>query len=90
MKDNMLKPPKDKTPDSKTCGVVYKVECPKCPDTYIGEAIRKLETRVSDHRIQVGDFTAVGEHIKKHKHRITIDNVRVLAREEHIMWKRKI
>lgn len=86
---SLLVHPKDKTPDSKKCGVVYQIDCPKCTDTYIGETIRKLETRVSDHRKQVGDLTAVGEHTKNHQHRITTDNARVLAREQHF-WKRKI
>ena len=56
--------------------MVYKVECPKCSDTYIGETIRKLETRVSDHRKQVGDLTAVlarEEHMWKRKIRETIE-----------------
>ena len=44
---------------------------------------------VSDHRKQVGDFTAVGEHTKNHQHRITTDNARVLAREQ-LFWKRQI
>ena len=69
--------------------VQQNLACVTIADNYIAEAIRKLETRVNDHRKRVGDLTAVGEHIKNHKHRITIDNVRMLALEEHT-WKRKI
>jgi hypothetical protein len=82
--------PKDKTPDSKKCGSVYKVSCPKCTDTYIGETIRTLDTRIGEHRKTKGqDITAVGEHTMNTKHTITVDNVKIIAREEHL-WKRKI
>ena len=41
--------PKEKTPDAQKCGLVYQVECPECPLTYIGETGRTLATMMKDH-----------------------------------------
>ena len=41
--------PKEKTPDAHKCGMVYQVECPECPLTYIGETNRTLATRMKNH-----------------------------------------
>ena len=48
-------------------------------------------TRIGQHRkIKGQDITAVGEHtISNTKHTISVDNVEIIAREEHL-WKRKI
>ena len=46
---SILVHPKDKTPDAQKCGLVYQVECPECPLTYIGETGRTLATRMKDH-----------------------------------------
>ena len=43
---SILVHPKDKTPDALKCGLVYQVECPECPLTYIGETGRTLATRI--------------------------------------------
>ena len=72
---SILVHPKDKTPDSQKCGLVYQVECPECPLTYIGETGRMLAMRMKDHLNLRNPLTAVGEH-----HKITKDSVRVLAR----------
>lgn len=42
--------PKDKIDDGKKCGAVYCVPCLSCPQKYIGETGRKLETRIEDHK----------------------------------------
>ena len=55
--------------------LVYQVECPECPLTYIGETGRTL--------------TAVGEHSPHEHHKITKDSVRILVRED-IWLKRKV
>ena len=81
--------PKDKIPDAKKCGVVYQVNCANCDATYVGEAIRSLNTRYNDHCKTTGVTTAVGDHLKDHKHKIKLDDVQVLAREDNY-WKRKI
>ena len=82
--------PKDKTPDSNKCGVVYKIDCPDCTDTYVGETARALGTRINEHTTTTAQtLTAVGEHSKQMDHKITMDNVKVIGREDHF-WNRKI
>lgn len=88
---SLLVHPKDKTPDGKKCGVVYKISCPTCDETYIGETARAMQVRLTEHqRITGGSVpTAVGEHIQHHKHDIDMEHVQILSREEHF-WNRKI
>ena len=78
---SILVHPKDKTPDAQKCGLVYQVECPACPLTYIGETGRTLATRMKDHlKLRNPLTTAVGEHSAHEHHKITKDRVKVLAR----------
>ena len=86
---SILVHPKDKTPDANKCGVVCKFSCPQCTDTYVGETSRSLGTRFKEHSRLKPPLTAIGEHCKNHNHNIKIDDVQVVAREEHF-WKRKI
>ena len=79
---SILVHPKDKTPDSQKCGLVYQVECPECPLTYIGETDRMLATRMKGHLNLRNPLTAVGEHCAHEHHNITRDSDRVLARED--------
>lgn len=46
---SILVHPKDKTPDTNKCGVIYKFSCPECTDIYVGETSRSLGTRVTEH-----------------------------------------
>ena len=85
---SILVHPKDKTPDAQKCGLVYQVECPECPLTYIGETGRTLATRMKDHLDLRNPQTAVGEHCAHNDQKITKDSVRVLARED-IWFKKK-
>ena len=41
-----LKPPVEKELRS---GVVYKIECPRCQACYVGQTVRHLKTRISEH-----------------------------------------
>ena len=82
--------PKDKSPDSDKCGVIYKIDCPKCEDDYIGETSRAMNTRLKEHQRTKGqNLTAVGEHTHQHNHKINIDHVQIIGRENNF-WKRKI
>ncbi len=60
---------KGKTPDAQKCGLVYQVECPECPLTYIGETGRTLATRMKYHLTLRNPLTAVGEHSAHEHHR---------------------
>ena len=83
--------PKDKTPDCDKCGVVYKINCSDCKDTYVGETARAMSVRFDEHTTTdtSAPLTAVGEHTVKHKHEVDIDNVQIICREDHF-WNRKI
>ena len=85
----MVVRPKDKTPDDKKCGVVYRITCPDCQDTYVGETGRALQTRMKDHLSTRAPLTAVGEHCQEHRHKIKTTDVEIITREEHL-WSRKI
>ena len=86
---SILVHPKDKTPDAQKCGLVYQVECPECPLTYIGETDSMLATRMKDQLNLRNPLTAVGEHCTHEHHTITKDSVRVLVREDSWL-KRKV
>ena len=79
---SILVDPKDKTPDAQKCGLVYQVERPECPITYISETGRTLATRMKDHLNLRKPLTAVGEHCAHEPHKITKDSVKVLARDD--------
>ena len=88
---SLLVHPKDKTPDSDKCGIIYKINCPDCEETYIGETGRAMHARLKEHKRTTGNtaLTAVGEHIQHHKHNIEMEHVQIINREEHF-WNRKI
>ena len=82
--------PKEKTPDAQKCGLVYQVECPECPLTYIGETGRTLATRMKDHlNLRNPVLNSCGRTLYAQTPQITKDSVRVLDREE-IWLKRKV
>jgi hypothetical protein len=86
---SLLVHPKDKTPTLNKCGVIYKIQCPGCPETYIGETGRALATRMKEHTKKSAPFTAIGEHCNITKHDISAESVSVIARESNL-WRRKI
>ena len=76
---SILVHPKDKTPDSKKCGVIYQIQSPQCPQHHEGETGCTLETRIKEHLKLASLRTTVGEH----GHPISKDNVKVIVREHH-------
>ena len=81
--------PKDQTPDSKKCGVIYELNWENCDGKYVGETSRSLGTRIKEHKRSRGSLTAVGEHIKDTGHSLDDKGTRVVAREAQY-WPRKI
>ena len=75
--------PKDKTDKCDRCGVVYKVQCSICSDTYIGETGRKLKTRLTEHRrpSSSGYDSAIYEHQSTRGHQIDWEHVKVIDSE---------
>ena len=86
---SILVHPKDKTDTLEKCGVIYKITCPDCHQTYIGETARQLNTRLKEHTKMKAPLTAVGEHCVNHQHRVTKENIEIIGNEPNY-WRRKI
>ena len=66
---------KDRIPTMQRSRVVYKYTCGICRDTYIGKTMRRLATRVSEHRgrsertgraSDCPPFSAIRQHMESH------------------------
>ena len=75
---SQLVAPKDKTNKMDKSGVIYKIECRECEETYIGETERNLHRRIKEHK---RESSPVGEHLADRGHHFDQDNVNVLDRE---------
>ena len=64
---------KDPLPPEKRSGVVYQIPC-SCGKVYIGETVRRLETRMKEHqdacRKGLTERSAVAEHAWDQQHQI--------------------
>ena len=56
---NILVHPKDKIPRDKASGVVYKIECSNCPESYVGETGREYKARKKEHKADVDKHSKV-------------------------------
>ena len=72
--------PKDPTPIQNQCGVVYNIPCNSCEDSYVGETARKMGTRFTEHT-RSDKESALLEHITNTGHSVSLEDVRILARE---------
>ena len=54
--------------------VVYKVECPRCQSSYVGQTARHLITRIKEHR---NEKTPVGSHFQNCNSELSMDNVSI-------------
>ena len=80
---SMLTKVKDPLLMEKQAKVVYRIPC-SCGEVYIGETVRRLETRVKEHRdaCQKGalEKSALAEHAWKNHHPIKWEEVSVVDR----------
>ena len=76
---SMLVHPKDKTPDSNKCGVIYEISCQDCDAKYVGETARAMSIRLKEHLNPKTPQSAVAEHCKGEGHNIGEDNVKILS-----------
>ena len=80
---SMLTKVKDPLMMEKQAKVVYCIPC-SCGEAYIGETVRRLETRVKEHRdaCQKGALkkSALAEHASKNHHPIKWEDVSVVDR----------
>ena len=86
---SLLVHPKDKTPKENQCGTIYQITCDVNPDhTYIGESKRPFSVRFKEHR-NLDKPTGVGDHCLNTGHSVSMENTRILEREENWL-KRKV
>ena len=80
--------PKDKTDKLKKTGVVYKLQCKECPETYIGETVRKAKARIQEHRRpSMTEKSAMAHHIIYNKHQLEIKDSKILDQESN--WTKR-
>lgn len=80
---------KDKVPLEKQSNVVYQVVC-DCGSTYTGQTKQHLKTRINQHKNDATHITsdvnkksALSNHIKNSSHTLSLNNVKVIDRENN-------
>ena len=86
---SILVKPKDATPIEQQCGLIYHIKCQDCHHNYIGETGRNMGVRFKEHTIRKGTVSAVKEHLEGSRHSCSLEDVRILDREED-WYRRKI
>ena len=81
--------PKDQTPKENQCGLIYHIKCQNCDQDYIGETGRNMGVRFKEHTTRKNTNSAIKEHLEATNHRCSMDNVKILDREDN-WYKRKI
>ena len=74
--------PNDKSEKDQQCGLVHSVKCGSCDREYIGETAKALGTRFKEHMDGNHPTSAVHEHTSSMGHKFTMDNIKILVREE--------
>ena len=78
----ILSHPKDPVPILMQRGVIYKIPCSDCSQSYIGQTGRCLSRRLKEHQIAVRtlntDTSALAEHVLSADHHIDWDNTTIL------------
>ena len=73
-------------------GVVYKVDCTSCDQSYVGETGRTLKVRIKEHEraVRVSDTTnGIAVHSNNFEHQIDWKSAKVIHHEPHY-YKRKV
>ena len=78
----ILVKPKDPVPPDHQKGVVYKISCKDCHQSYVGQSGRSLLHRLKEHKRAVShadsNASALAEHVAKSGHEIDWDNAEIL------------
>ena len=78
----MLVKPKDPVPYDRKKGIVYRIACKGCPQSYIGQSGHSLQHRMREHKRAVshGDTnaSALAEHALRNGHEIDWENANIL------------
>ena len=68
------------------CGVVYKVPCNNCSDSYIGKTGRNFGTRINEHKNNVKNLNTnslIFSHVLENDHSIDWNHSSILAHSSH-------
>ncbi|XP_045482777.1 uncharacterized protein LOC123686588 [Harmonia axyridis] len=77
---------KDKDPDYRQSGLVYKVNCKDCTGTYIGQTRQYFGTRIKQHQsdcMKQSNTTALAHHAMSEGHQFDFDDAKILIRENN-------
>ena len=88
IRNNLVKP-KDKIQKEQQCGLIYHITCKDCDETYVGETGRNMGIRFKEHTSRKGTNSAVKEHLEATKHTCTLEEVKVLEKEND-WFRRKV
>ena len=85
---NALVRPKDPLLPSEKCGVIYKIACEQCGESYVGETERSLGERTSEHQKSIDNKdckSALSQHLLRSRHIVTTkpiaDTVEIIDQE---------
>ena len=81
---------KDETEKKHKHNLVYRVTCPECPASYIGEAGRRLEERVEDHGGRDKHSHVLKHSINRGHQKVTINNFTIIGNNFRSEDHRKI
>ena len=76
LKTSSLFKNKDPVPFGLSSNVVYQYKCERCPERYIGETTRHLETRIREHILG----RPVPSEITLHRHESSSDNFTIVSK----------
>ena len=83
---------KDSSNRDEEPGVVYRVICNDCNQTYIGETGRTAITRAKEHASYVSngrfDMSAATDHAIIHQHSLSFNTVQIVDHEPHAARRR--
>ena len=78
---------KDRPEVPKMTRIVYKLNCLDCPQSYVGQTGRKLETRRAEHRADVrtaNPDSQVAQHTMEYDHRFDFEAMHVIGRGKNV------
>jgi len=85
--DLFIKKGKDRLNVEKNTEIVYKINCMKCDQTYIGQTKRHLDTRIKEHKNNIknssGNYSVVTNHRLSFNHDFEWDKPIILHRERN-------
>lgn len=77
---------KDRDPDYRQSGLVYRVNCKDCTGTYIGQTRQYFGTRIKQHQsdcMKQSNTTALAQHAMSEGHQFDFDDAKILTRENN-------